>query len=67
MGSTLKMVGVALLLVFVIGSGSFQLWQLYNFIHAGPRFTAYDGHELCMRVAALEPIPQPCPFPKETK
>lgn len=43
-----------LLGLFVSGSLVFQLWQLYNFINAGPRFTAQDGQELCERIRALE-------------
>lgn len=32
----------------------FQIYQLYSFINAGPRFTADNGQELCERVAVLE-------------
>jgi len=44
---------------FIIGilfsvSLVFQAWQLYRFVHQGPRFTASDGQELCERVKVLE-------------
>jgi len=32
----------------------FQAWQLWRFVHQGPRFTAQDGQALCERVRALE-------------
>lgn len=44
------------LIVGILFSASiiFQAWQLYRFVHQGPRFTAIDGQELCERVRALE-------------
>jgi len=52
----------ALLIITISASMIFQLWQLYQFVHAGPRFTAQDGYELCQRVAAMERFPKPCPY-----
>lgn len=46
----------------VSASLAFQLWQLHQFINAGPRFTADDGQALCERVAALEQHPIPCNY-----
>lgn len=43
-----------LLGILVSCSLVFQVWQLYRFVHAGPRFTAMDGQELCERIRALE-------------
>lgn len=33
---------------------SFQFYQYSEFVKKGPRFTAYDGQELCERVKRLE-------------
>ena len=40
--------------VLFSASIAFHGWQIYRFVNAGPRFTAYDGQRLCERVAALE-------------
>ena len=50
-----RAVGIVLGIVFSL-SLIFQIWQLYRFVSAGPRFTAQDGQELCMRVQALESV-----------
>ena len=46
-------IGIVLGIIFSL-SLIFQVWQLYHFVSAGPRFTANDGQELCERVKALE-------------
>lgn len=33
---------------------SFQVYHYNQFVNKGPRFTAYDGQELCERVKRLE-------------
>ena len=48
-----RVIGMALGLIFSV-SLVFQLWQVYRFVNSGPRFTGYDGQELCERVKALE-------------
>ena len=48
-----RVIGMALGLIFSV-SLVFQLWQVYRFVNSGPRFTRYDGQELCERVKALE-------------
>lgn len=40
-------------ILFVI-STAFQFYHYSLFINKGPRFTAYDGQELCERVRMLE-------------
>ena len=43
-------------------------YQVWKFISAGPRFTAYDGQELCERIAAHERFhglpANPCKYAK---
>lgn len=43
-----------LIVIIALGSMAIQLWQLWTFIAAGPRFTAQNGQALCERVTALE-------------
>lgn len=45
--------GIVLGIIFSL-SLMVQVWQLYRFVNAGPRFTAQDGQELCERVKVLE-------------
>lgn len=47
--------GIVLGLIVAL-SLSFQLWQLWRFVNAGPRFTTHDGQELCERVRRLESV-----------
>lgn len=54
-------IGIALG-AMVSASLAFQIWQLHQFVNAGPRFTAADGQKLCERVAALEQHPMPCNY-----
>lgn len=59
MGDVAKMVrkiGIVLLVVFVILSTSYQLFDLYRFVNSGARFTLQDGQALCARVLRLEAI-----------
>jgi hypothetical protein len=44
--------------VIFAGSVGFQGYQLYKFMHAGARFTANDGKELCehMNIIAMHSI-----------
>ena len=53
--------GIVLGIIFSL-SLMVQVWQLYRFVNAGPRFTAQDGQALCERVQKLEPQPQPCAY-----
>lgn len=48
-----KIIIAAASALFVASIG-FQIWQVYRFVNAGPRFTAQDGQALCERVKALE-------------
>lgn len=48
-----RRLGIILGIIFSL-SLVFQIWQLYRFVSAGPRFTAQDGQGLCERVKALE-------------
>lgn len=43
-----------LIMIIALSSVAIQLWQLWAFVQAGPRFTAEDGQALCERVTALE-------------
>lgn len=59
MGDAAKMVrkiGITLLVVFVILSTLYQLFNLYRFVNSGARFTLQDGQALCARVLRLEAI-----------
>lgn len=46
----------------------FQAYQVYKFMHAGSRFTADDGQQLCARIADLEKMigrsAKPCEYGK---
>lgn len=48
-----KIIIAAASALFVASIG-FQIWQVYRFVNAAPRFTAQDGQALCERVKALE-------------
>ena len=51
-----RKIGVVLLMVFVILSTIYQLFDLYKFVNSGARFTLADGQALCARVLWLEAI-----------
>lgn len=42
------------ILIVVAFSVIFQVWQIWQFVNAGGRFTDADGQRLCERVAELE-------------
>ena len=52
----IRKIGVVLLMVFVILSTIYQLFDLYRFVNSGARFTLNDGQALCARVLRLEAI-----------
>lgn len=60
-----RLFAIALALV-IAGSLFAQFYQYNRFVSAGPRFTAYDGQELCLRIEALERAhgldPKPCHY-----
>lgn len=47
------LIGIIVAIIVSLSIG-FQIWQVYNFMHQGKRFTAKDGQELCERLAVLE-------------
>jgi len=58
--------------IVLLLSVSFQFYYYNKFMSKGPRFTAYDGQELCERVKRLEDrnslsIQMPCDYTKEKK
>ncbi len=42
----------------------FDIYRIMTFVKQGPRFTANDGQELCLRVQKLEADPKPCQYDK---
>jgi len=62
---SLKIAGGVFVGLIISAAICFQFWQLYEFVNAGPRFTAEDGQELCKRIMALEQtngIKKPCHY-----
>lgn len=56
--------------IAVVILATFQVYHYNQFMSKGPRFTAYDGQELCERLRALErrvgtTINIPCEYLKE--
>lgn len=58
--------------IVLLLSVSFQSYHYNQFVNKGPRFTAYDGQELCERVQKIEErvplsVRLPCDYTKERK
>lgn len=66
-----RKIGIGLLMLFVILSTVYQLFDLYRFVNSGARFTLQDGQALCARVQRLEAragfTPEGCEFGASSK
>ncbi len=64
-----RKIGIVLLILLVMLSTIYQLFDLYRFVNSGARFTLEDGHSLCARVLRLEArydlTPGDCVFSQE--